>query len=644
MLTFIGDDFSARDEAGELRVRIATVFPAARTIVTWPCTHAEQRIAYVDWLNQARQKEGKPPFTDEESDAELDLAVDLLRDEQGTRIRPDPLRMDLAFAADELLQEEKVESKRRIKYMFLSDLRVRAALKRRGECWRMFTPPTAPDEIRRMIAEALSHIEGRAIYYYSPTTGTRLLTYDNLQRLGSFDDAELRKHLAEIATYASRRNRRRHREVDFFMSDSSIQVADFEGAGACPPEELRPRFAALCEKFRRAVPGEFQHDDLDDAAWRQAMFGLLMARPDDALLADQTGGLDPDFCMRVEWLPGARIEQGELILDSVMDDSPISNVVRGLILNLVQEFGHLEYINLGTVLPSPDRNPDLKGRREVYIAQIKQIRAGSEVLQIIRMLRWGVRERLDQGSNLEEAMLATEEYEEYVFDRRLACLQLGMNLQDRQTTRKVSEIYHGSNHKYSGRRIWTPYLQREYIPGVGTDQLPARKLADEGYALIFSRLLGETAASNIVLGRAELRGTGLGPTMFDAGDEILVEDSEGMPAEIVVSDHAGTFVDWRGSMETRASEYAAPMISRLAMVSRSPEFVEAYLSGFVERLIRIQDEYAKHRRAMDTLFKHRPYDEGGSLACRWKAVLKRLGGANPRLLADLIRAAIAAAK
>jgi hypothetical protein len=211
-----------------------------------------------------------------------------------------------------------------------------------------------------------------------------------------------------------------------------------------------------------------------------------------------------------------------------------------------------------------------------------------------------------------------------------------MNLLLSQTARKVSEQYYGNNPRYHGRRIWSPYFQRDYISGAATDQISARKLADRSYAMIFARLLGQAAAANIILGRAELSGE----AVFDVGDEIVTEDSSGMPVQITVSDHVGTFVDWRGGLESRAPQYAGPASRRLEMVSDRREFVDSYLSGFVERFVRIQEEYARHRRAFDTLFKHRPWDEGGSLAKRWASVLERLRSANPRTLSDLMRQGI----
>ena len=259
------------------------------------------------------------------------------------------------------------------------------------------------------------------------------------------------------------------------------------------------------------------------------------------------------------------------------------------------------------------------------------------------MQKWGVRERLDEGKSLEVAMLETDEYTQYVFDRRLACQQLKMNLPNRMTTRKVSEIYFGRQPRYHGRRIWTTYFQRDYISGVGTDRLPTWKLEDEAYAMVFARLLGQAAASNIILGRAEIPppGAARGSIVFDVGDEILVEDSNGTPVEIVVSDHVGTFVDYEGALESRASDYAAPVLNRLGHISHREEFIDAYLSGFTECFIGLQMEYARHQSAFDKLFKHyQPDETKGSLPSRWSHVLERMRRANPREVSELIRQAI----
>ena len=134
--------------------------------------------------------------------------------------------------------------------------------------------------------------------------------------------------------------------------------------------------------------------------WRNRMFERLMTQRDDVLMVDQYMGLDPEFSMRVEWLPGGRIEEGELILDPAIDDGygrrqekRVSSVVRGLILNLVQEYGDLEYINLGSVLPSPKRDERRGGRREV--AALEERLAAGEVHRDGERRAW--LERFQQG-------------------------------------------------------------------------------------------------------------------------------------------------------------------------------------------------------------------------------------------------------
>jgi hypothetical protein len=629
----------SRHPSGELKVRIACIFPEAQTLVAMPDipVHALQRAAFLEDVSRQRQQSGQPELTENQYNDQLERGVDLFVDGQGVLIRPDPEQMDLALAADEQLQE--LIPKRLIKFLYLSDSRVRDSLKRRGECWRIFLPPTDPDQIRKMISEARSAIGGGAIYYYSPASGIRYLTYDNLQQLGQLDDTQLRQHIAEIATYCACRNSKGCAEIELFMADSAATAADFETLSVRPAAELRAGFAQICQKIRDAVPARFQRDDPDDPIWRNRMFSRLMTLRDDALVDEEMTGLDADFSIRVNWRPGGRIEGGELILDPACEeaeqrghDQQMSSVVDRLILNVVQEYGDLEYINVGGVLPSPKRNKTRGGRRDVFIVQIKQRRAGEEVLQIIRMQKWGVRERLDQGKSLEDAMLETEEYTEYVLDRRLAARQLGMNLPTVQTVRKVGEQYDGSNSRYRGRRIWSPYFQRDYIPGVSTDQLSARKLANADYAAAFAELLGRAAASNMIAGRTELTGE----IIFDVGDEIVVENAKGLPSAIVVSDHVGTFVDWNGPLEARASAYGACVKRRLDLVPDPGAFIGKFLSGFSEQFVRVQEDYLKHHRAFDTLFKHREHEPAGAPAHRWACVLDRLKRADPKILAQLI--------
>ena len=88
----------------------------------------------------------------------------------------------------------------------------------------------------------------------------------------------------------------------------------------------------------------------------------------------------------------------------------------------------------------------------------------------------------------------------------------------------------------------------------------------------------------MVLGRAELENKVVKEAVFDVGDEIVLEDSLGQPQSIAVTDHVGTFVDFTRPLESRAREYAKPIVKWFHVVVNFAEFTEAYLAGLGERL------------------------------------------------------------
>ena len=198
----IGDHPLARDPSGKLRSRIGTVFPRSRTIVTLPGIHAMQRMAYLDLLAAERAAAGQPPMSREEESAEWEASVDLVFDEGDVLIRPDPENMPLAFEADEVLQE--VIPKHRIKFLNVGNEKVRKAIERQGECWRIALLPRSLPEMVHMIAASKVAIGNREIYYYDRVTGTHFLTCQEFAGLESLDDAELRRHLIEIRDLSKR--------------------------------------------------------------------------------------------------------------------------------------------------------------------------------------------------------------------------------------------------------------------------------------------------------------------------------------------------------------------------------------------------------------------------------------------------------
>jgi len=642
----IGDPLFAKDAHGALTSRIATLFPHSLTLVTLPGIHATQRVAYVAALNEERKASGLPPLTDEEEMVEWQRSVDLIVEEDTVLIRPDPENMPLAFEADELLQE--IVSKPRIKFLHTMNKTVRQSIKERGENWRIAPLPRSPAEMKHMILASMVRIGGRSIYYYSHIAGTRYLTWQQFAELGSLPDAELAAHLLEIHDYSGRFNRMGRPEIAFFAADGKFTRDDITAnLASMGPETVRHRYEDMKARFRDAVRPELQEDNPDSVEWRNLMFSALLGQHGEVIPEELLFGMSSEFFMQIEWHPGGRIEEGELIFDPVFEEAdhpgapePLRNLcdekARGFIFNFVREFRDIEYVNIGKVMGSLSRRPEGSGRREVYVAEIKQRDTTAPFVRILRMQKWGIREHLEERKDLLTAIMLAEEYTDYTLDRRLGCLQLGMNLPPRTTPHKISERYHGSRNEYEGQMIWSTYFEREYLPGMATDKIPPSRFRDPAYNLKFAALLGRAAAPNMIVGRTNLEDH----VLFDDGDEVLLEAAGGRPSEILVTDHTGAFAEYTLPFEQHCAAYAAPVNRRLSALPYPKDVAATYVESFLERFLHIQQEYRKRKRAFDALFKHRRRDVQGSFAYRWERVLDRLDRADPTVIADRIRRAI----
>lgn len=638
-----GAPLLAKDAKGRLISRIGTVFPHDRVVISERGIHATQRASYVDYLNRKRQEEGFAPLTRQEESYYWDSAVDLIMESDGVLIRPDPDNMPLAFEADALLQQ--LLPKHKIKFLCAQNEKVREAVKQRGESWRIAPLPTSPGEMKRMILASKIGIAGQDIYYYSKITGTRFLTYGEFSGLESLDNAQLAQHLSEIQQYSARLNHQGHPEIAFFMADRSFGKDDFAGCDFHQMDEswLRDVYQRLRQKFQAAVAQPYCEDDLELAEWRNRMFASLIRQKDETVTEEMLQGLSSEFFMQIRWLPGARIVDGELILDEVFEEPPspgespetrlYDENAREFIYNLVREYGDLDYVNIGRVVNRLSRRPQFRGRRDVYIAEIRPRGSKEEIVSIIRMQKWGVREHLDKNKSLLQAMFESEEYTEYVLDRRFACCQLGMNLPIRVTARKIAEKYIGPRTGSEGITIWSAYFERAYIRGIATDKMPHHRFVNEAFAMKFARLMGMAAAANIIVGRCDIEGN----VLFDDGDEVVVEDASGMPVEIVVADQTGTFGSYAEELSFVAAAYAGPINRRVDWLSNPAEFARVYLDAFVERFFTIQHLYRSRKAGFHKLFRNRRYDKGGSFAYRWEQILNRLDRTDPRELTEVIR-------
>ncbi len=639
-LAIIGQHPLARDERHQPPCRIATIFLPTRTLVTLPGIHATQRQAYTDRLNEQRRRQNLAPLTNEEEFEVWSNAVDLVIDAPHILIRPDPAHMELALEADSLLQTMAGVSKQNIRFLFVQDKRVHQAIRQRGEYWRIASPPRSSAEIGAMIQHARMAVRGTPLYYYSAVDGTRYMTLQQYRSIADMDDRNFLLHMREIAEHSKKHNRFGRSELAFFgaekLHSDLLAAFDWERADAREARVLHQTFGKM---FRDATPPALHQDRPDNLVWRNRMFSCLSGRHDPTTSEHVLHDLNPEFYRQIQWLPGASIdEHGELVFDPILsrnESAPCplrDRRVQGFIINYVREFGNLEYVNIGHINPGMSRYP-ATGAHRVYIAEVKHRGSPTPVIRILRLQKWGIHEHLKEGKDLLQAILQTEEYTDYILDRRLGCWQLGMPLPSRMFSRRIAETYSGPVARHCGTRIWTSYFERDYIRGVATDKIPEGPYRKAPYALALARLLGQTAAPNLIVGRTRPDGNAL----FDDGDEIMALDRNGMPRRILVADHAGTFGDCESPLTRFARSYASPVLSRQDKVPDAAAFAEAYLSSLEERLGQIQQKYRKHRHAFDSLFKHSKQDVG-AFSWRWRKVLTRLDLTHVPELVAAIRA------
>ena len=353
-LELIGPHPFARDEQGRQITRIGTLFPAYGALWTQlPGVHALQRLGFIERVNKERAAKGLPPLSLEEEDKLSAESVDLIFEPDHILIRPDPEHMDLACRADELLQE--LVSKRQVRFLSVADRRVREALKRRGECWRLSSIPRTREAKERMVFGSKVGIHGLPIYFYNRLTGTRWLTCQEFENLGKLDDASLARHLQEIGDHSMLRNRSGRPEVDFFAADlRRFGARQFASVAyeQLPSEQLRAKFEELRAHFRSAVHEAFRTDDCHNKAWCERIISTLFLEGNEAETEHILSGLSPEFFMQVEWLPGGRFEECEFLFDSVFDeaashpeDAELQRLcdprAKGIIFNLIREYGDI---------------------------------------------------------------------------------------------------------------------------------------------------------------------------------------------------------------------------------------------------------------------------------------------------------------
>lgn len=649
-MKILGEKIFARDAEGNLVSRIGTLFLRTPGLVTMRGVHAMQRQMWIDELNRERAAEGEAPLSRAEADEEFQESVDLVFTDDHVLIRPDPERMDLAFKADEILQE--MVSKRVIRFLNTSSAKVRSAITMRGENWRISRHPISQEDIAKLIEHSKVPICENPIYYYNRATGTRYVTASTYLDVQQLDNVRFRRQIKEFVDGISKRNRMGNPEVDLFPLSTPIEIKKAWKTlpvAELTDEELRARCEKIDQDWRMSLPPELRDESITNYDWRNEMCQTITRQPNETSSEEQKliSGIASEFYRQIEWLPGAMIDHGEVIFDPIYSEADRTRDpkllaicdprVKAIIFNLTRMLGDLDFINVGKIVNTLSRDSSKqKGRNSIYILQYKFCDESKPRVLIMRLQKWGIAERLDQGKNMLQAILETDEYADYILDRRRMCLQLGMHLPKRMAHGSFTEKYHGMN-QYNGVTVRTSFFMRPYIPGYASDKIPQQRYRNPVFALRFAAVMGRAAAMDMIVGR---RATETKELLFDRNYEVILMDQDGMPEDWMITDHAGTFVNYEHRLEDFVAQYATAVQRRKEWVPDYHAFVDAYVNAFGDAIAEAQLAYRTHRRAYDNLFVDRPFDVNGSGAYRWVCVLKRLDEADPDNIAAILRTAI----
>ena len=649
-MKLLGDRIFAKDTDGNLLSRIGTIFFKTPGLVTKKGVHAMQRLMWIEELNAERAKAGQPALTLAEEDAEMAESVDLIFTEEFVLIRPNPDRMDLAFRADEELQ--KLVSKRVIRFLNTSSAKVRTALRERGENWRMARQPISQDDMAELIEHSKIPLGERPIYYYNSMTGTRFITASGYNEIEHLPADAFRRQIVEVVTGLQKRNRVGFPEVDLFPPSTPIEIKKaLKGLNpdALDDAALKAACAKIALDWRMANPAGLREESVVNFEWRNTMCHVITKAPNETAAEEQdlVAGISPEFYRQIEWLPGARIDNGEVIFDAIYDEAArtqdpellalCDNRVKSFLFNTTRLFGEVAFVNIGRIANSLSRKPVAGNRRgNVYIMQFREEGADEVKVMIIRLQKWGVAEHLDEGKSLLQSIVEADEYSDYILDRRLMCRQLGMNLPRRLGYGHFTEKYRGMN-QYNGVAVRTSYFVRGYVTGLASDKIPLAKYRNPAFAQAFAFLMGQAAAVDMVVGR---RSSVTKELLFDKNYEVVKLDADGIPCEIAITDHAGSFVNYEHAFEDYVAQYAVAVTRRREYVSEFTNFAAAYVEGFRRKLSETQAAYRARTAAFDELFADRPYDTNGSGAYRWAKALQRLDGCDPDHIAAILKDAI----
>jgi hypothetical protein len=621
-ITFIGPDFFARDEKGDLLSPIASVFPKYRTIVSVRGIHAYHASIMLELLKR------RSPEKDlrEIEKCELDIyqdAVSLFIRDALILVRSDPSDMEHIFAADQILQF--FFPRERIQFTGLHIPEIRRQLRLRGESWRMSPTPRSIEEVCCHVQASKVQVSTGLTVYYNAPTGGRFLTYDEFIRIRALleqDRSEALARLREVLNLFQRENSLGVRELSFFLpADISLDFADLEKVVSLlkvlptsdSTEKVQGAFDRFASHFAQSAGTELMVDDCRNPVWRTTMFCRLFDINEEEI-EEWALDLSPEFHLNVKWLPGASIVGDELRLDA-----EVHNRVQGLISHFWEKSGGLISINVGRIEESQSSREASGEEREVYLV-VMTTRDGQDSIRILRLMKWDVIHRIKMGIPLEQAVTETIKYRNYIFDRLHAAAQLGFPILS------YSEIRLDQRVPGLGL-IPAFFFERQYISGVVTDKIPISCYRNPNFIKSLSGLLGGAATFTLVLGRASPR---TGKIFYDDGDEVIQFNSRSIPSRLIIIETTGSFTDWTTPLLAMLPQCLTRFRAHLdkALESGVPlQVINSSMAIFAEALCNKLHEIKEIALApcsnIRFLFNDRTPEQGG-IRDRWEGIIYRL--------------------
>lgn len=610
----LGDDNRPVNPAGCLFLADGKLVKE-NTLVTCSPDHLSGYHKFASLLNKERKGNDLPELTTDEqmhlAYAFVPLIFRGMGEDAEICIRPNT-GIEPALRAVTLLEEGMNVHPGKVKFISISagdkfneDMLLDGA-ESHGMLWRFYPDAATAEEEEKFIEHSIVRTKHGVVLYYSPGSGQRFLTCSRLEDVVSeFSETSDREllisRLDDITKLAENYNiRNRAYDLSLYNVDEERfnydRFKEMRKYAASKKTDtwvhddtaVNKKLSKMLSDHRDATRDGFQIDDLKDPFWREGMYRQLKDIPKEE---EYRLGLAREFYAHINWLPGARVHDGETILDGTPD-----KLTMGLIAEFQRKYDDLEYINIGRIFQSMSKREktgeETGEGREVYIAVLKRESESNKMVHLMRKQRFDTKHYMEGGQTQFEAMASSERYSRYVMNRVGGIGALGI----KRPEPDIIRLY--TTEQFKGATIPIEFHGRPYIPAIASDKMPLHYYGNVNFMKKFAGLMGKAAADNLVLSRAN-RDTG--KIFFDDGDEMMTFDKpitaeDKLPVDVVLGDITGSF-EGVGNPDTAYAdvyaEHLVTMLSKMESQGMSKMKVRSvmgeYFTGMGTELNRIKE-------------------------------------------------------